>query len=72
LDDNDLVRLVNEKARDHHLALTRRYWLSRDVSKGLVQTGDSTVVVSLLPNDNAEYDPETAEHDLPSARIQGE
>lgn len=61
LDDEDLMRLVREKARDHHLALTQRYWLSPDVSEALVQTGDTSVVVSLLRNDNAELYPETEE-----------
>ena len=61
LDDKDLVRLVGEKTRDHRLAITERHWLSPDVSEALVQTGDPTVVVSLLRNDNAELYPETAE-----------
>ena len=61
LDDDDLVRLVNEKAREHQLAVTKRFWLSPDVSEALVQTGDSAVVVSLLSNDGAEIYPETAE-----------
>ena len=61
LNDRDLVLLINEKAREHQLAVTKRYWLSPDVSEALVQTGDSTVVVSLLSNDGAEIYPETAE-----------
>jgi uncharacterized protein (DUF2336 family) len=61
LDDDDLVLLINEKAREHQLAVTKRYWLSPDVSEALVKTGDSTVVVSLLRNDGAEIYPETAE-----------
>lgn len=61
LDDNDLMRLVRKKTRDHRLAITERHWLSPDVSEELVQTGDPTVVVSLLRNDNAELYPKTAE-----------
>jgi uncharacterized protein (DUF2336 family) len=61
LNDNDLVLLINEKAREHQLAVTKRHWLSPDVSVVLVQTGDLAVVVSLLSNDGAEIYPETAE-----------
>ncbi len=61
LDDTDLVRLINEKAREHQLVVTKRYWLSSDVSEALVQTDDSSVIVSLLSNDGAEIYPETAE-----------
>ena len=61
LEDEDLVRIVREKAREHRLAVTKRLWLSPDVSNALVRTGDTTVVVSLLRNDNAEIYPETFE-----------
>ncbi len=61
LDEEDLVRIVKEKAREHRMAVTKRLWLSPDVSDALVQTGDSMVVVSLLRNDNAEMYPETVE-----------
>ena len=62
LSDEDLVRIVKVKAREHRLAVTERASLGPDVSDALVQTGDSSVIVSLLRNDNAEIYPETVEN----------
>ena len=39
LSDEDLVRIVKEKAREHRLAVTERASLGPDVSDALVQTG---------------------------------
>ncbi len=59
LGDQDLVGIVARHARQHALAVSRRETLSENVSAALVETGDSSVVVSLLQNDGAKISAKT-------------
>ncbi len=59
LQDVDLIRLILEHTQQHQIAITKRARLSKDVSETLVDTGDPSVIKSLLENDSAELNPET-------------
>ena len=59
LRDADLIEVIRNKSMEHRLAVTMRASVSQDVSESLVETGEESVVVSLLQNKAANFRPDT-------------
>ncbi len=53
LHDADLIELVRHRTKAHQLAIAMRRSLSEDVSQSLVDTGDVSVITTLIENENA-------------------
>ena len=53
LHDADLIELVRHRTQAHQLAIAMRKSLSEDVSQSLVDTGDISVITTLIENENA-------------------
>lgn len=61
LEDEDLVKLVIEKATGHQLAVSQRETVSPIVSETLVETNNENVITSLLKNEGASFNNDTME-----------
>lgn len=61
LRDPDLINIVMNKTREHHMAVSMRAIVPASVSRALVDRGDDGVVKSLLENKGAEIDDKTFE-----------
>lgn len=57
LHDQDLIAIVRERSRQHRLSIARRESLSEAVADALVETGEETVITSLLGNAQARMSP---------------
>jgi hypothetical protein len=55
LSDDDLIELVYDCSREHHIAIAERKTVSADVSDILIEMGDLDVMVRLLENPGAEF-----------------
>lgn len=53
LKDTDLIKIIRQRTKEHHLAITLRKEISESVSDALVETGEEDVIVSLLYNKNS-------------------
>lgn len=69
LSDEELIRIIQHRSRQHQIAIARRRELSEAVSDELVSTQDSDVITALLENQSARisqatlvYLAEQAEH----------
>ena len=62
LHDADLVEIIRHRTLEHQLAITLRKSLSEDVSDALVETGDESVIASLLKNSQAGISARTMEY----------
>ena len=57
--DEDLIEIIRGRSVEHQLAITVRPSVSEDVSDALVETGNGTVITSMLKNENAEISSKT-------------
>ena len=55
LDDDDLVRIVNEKGQEHMQAISKRETVSETVTDVLVKKGDDNVLGTLADNNGAQF-----------------
>ena len=69
LSDDDLIRVIQHRSRQHQITIARRRELSEEVSDELVNTRDNDVIATLLANQSARiseatlaYLTEQAEH----------
>lgn len=62
LQDLDLIEIVRHRTMEHQLAIAMRRSVAAPVTAALVETGNDTVVETLLRNSNAEISQETMEH----------
>ena len=53
LRDKDLIDIIQNRAREHQLAITLRHDISEETSDALVENGDADIITSLLNNKNA-------------------
>ena len=53
LHDSDLIELVRHRTQAHQLAIAMRKNLSEDVSQSLADTGDVSVITTLIENEDA-------------------
>lgn len=61
LDDEDLIKLIIEKATNHQIAVSKRDIVSPNVSESLVNTNNENVITSLLKNEGASFKHSTME-----------
>ncbi|NBC33103.1 MAG: DUF2336 domain-containing protein [Alphaproteobacteria bacterium] len=59
LTEDDLLALVDETSREHHLAIAQRPAVPQDVAEFLVELGDSDVLLALLENPGVHFHPNT-------------
>ena len=69
LTDKELVRIIQQKSRQHQLSIAARKMLSSDVCRELVSTDDDNVIVTLLTNQEAKIDNETIEKIVEKAKV---
>ena len=62
LRDTDLIDVIRLRSLEHQLAVTLRTEISEEVSDVLVETGEESVVGSLLKNQNARISESTLEY----------
>lgn len=55
----DLLDVVDEKSREHHLAIAHRPAVPQDVAEFLVELGDRDILLALLENPGVHFHPET-------------
>ena len=53
LEDEDLIEVIRHRAQEYHLAIAARNKVSQDVSGALVETGDESVITTLLNNSSS-------------------
>jgi uncharacterized protein (DUF2336 family) len=53
LHDEDLIEIIRFRTLEHQLAIAMRYSVSEDVSATLAETGNESVIETLLRNENA-------------------
>lgn len=53
LQDQELIRIIRNRTRQHQLAIAMRREVSEPVADALVDTGDEDVITTLLQNDSA-------------------
>lgn len=61
LEDEDLIEVIQHRTQEHHLAISMRKTVSEGVSDALVETGDESVITTLLKNSGAEISLATME-----------
>ena len=71
LQDQDLIQLIAEHAREHRLPISQRKSVSQSIGEALVRTNDTVVIASLLRNEGAELSPEVLEELVESSRDVG-
>ncbi|MGF1641355.1 MAG: DUF2336 domain-containing protein [Rhodospirillales bacterium] len=62
LHDQDLIEVVRHRTLEHQLAVANRYSVSEPVSSALVETGEPSVIETLLNNQNAKLGRATLEY----------
>jgi uncharacterized protein (DUF2336 family) len=53
LEDEDLIEIIRYRTQEHNLAVSVRRSISEDVTDALVETGDESVITTLLKNSGA-------------------
>ena len=53
LQDEDLIEVIRHRTQEHHLAISVRRTVSEEVADALVETGDESVITTLLKNSGA-------------------
>ncbi len=53
LEDEDLIEVIRHRTQEHHLAISVRRTVSEQVTDALVETGDESVITTLLKNSGA-------------------
>lgn len=53
LEDEDLIEVISRRTQEHNLAVSVRRSISEDVTDALVETGDESVITTLLKNSGA-------------------
>lgn len=66
--DTELVAVVRNRTREHQLAVARRLSLSEKVTDALVETGDTSVIKTLLENESAAISKATLEYLVEQSR----
>lgn len=62
LQDEDLVEIIRHRTQEHQLAVSIRQNLNEDVAEALVETGNESVIRSLLKNTDAKISRATMEY----------
>jgi uncharacterized protein (DUF2336 family) len=62
LKDAELIEIIRQRTMEHQLAIAVRHSVSEEVSDVLVQTGQTSVIVTLLKNQNAKISQSTMEY----------
>lgn len=62
LEDEDLIEVIQHRTREHQLAIAVRNSVSESVSGALVETGDESVITTLLKNSGASLSLATMEY----------
>ncbi|MCW5700089.1 MAG: DUF2336 domain-containing protein [Rhodospirillales bacterium] len=57
--DEDLIEVIRNRTLEHQLAVAMRYSVSESVSDALVATGNTSVIETLLRNENARLSQQT-------------
>jgi len=68
LSDADLIKIVENRAFEHQLAIAMRYSVSADVSSALVAYGQPTVIETLIRNENAKLSQATVAYLVEESR----
>ena len=53
LEDEDLIEVIRHRTQEHNLAVSMRRSVSEGVTNALVETGDESVITTLLKNSGA-------------------
>ena len=69
LEDEDLIEVISRRTQEHNLAVSVRRSISEDVTDALVETGDESVITTLLKNSGASLSLATPESIEPPANI---
>ena len=62
LQDRDLIEIIQQRTREHQMAIATRPSVSEAVSNALVETGEASVIRTLLNNPNAEISRTTMDY----------
>jgi len=68
LQDEDLLKLIMDKAEEHHMAITQRETLPEKVTDSLVQTENSSVIAAALTNTGAVFSERSIENIVEMSR----
>lgn len=66
--DEDLIEVIRNRTLEHQLAIAMRYSVSEAVSAALVESGEISVIETLLQNDNANLSQRTLRYLVEQAR----
>ncbi len=64
LENEDLIEVIQHRTREYHLAVSMRRTVPEDISDALVETGDESVITTLLKNSGAKISLATMEFRL--------